>query len=578
MFDLLIKNGTVIDGSGKPGFRADVGVAQGMITLVGRAENPQSAETIEADRKVVCPGFIDPHSHADLSIFRHDHDKLLEPLARQGITTFIGGNCGMALAPLGDKHRQSVEAYIEVFTKLDFEKDIVWSSMGGFLDTLEKRGMAMNAAILAPHGVLRINEIGQIMRYATKDEIAGMSKALDQAIEEGAIGLSTGLQYIPGSQSDTSELVELGKVLKKHDAIFTSHLRSYSETTLKQAVDEVITVSRENGIRGQVSHIFAIPDAGPFGPALRMLARGLISLSRWWVAPVPIERPIRKPIEQMMKAREQGVNVGMDIMPSACGFTHLLAFFPPWVLEGGRDQIIERIADPQARLRIRRCIENGKMIWPHIEGDTWSLNLFKLMGWECARIMAVGSEKNKRYEGVSLMEIARERGVHPIEAACDLLLEEHGHVIVFESLGEPDDRFTERSFYAGLRHPDVMISTDAILMGMGMPSRLFYGCYPQFLGKYARGKRMLPLETAIRKSTGLVAEHFRLKGRGRIAEGCHADIVVFDWDRIDSPATFRKPEQFPVGIEHVFINGRHVVDGNRYNPSPRAGQLIRHKD
>lgn len=574
MLDILIKNGTVVDGTGRPGFVADVGIEGDKIAHIGIPDGAKAETEIDAAGKIVCPGFIDVHSHADLSVFREDHHRLLEPLVRQGITTFIGGNCGFSMAPIEEAHRQHIRDYIEIFTTLDFEKAIQWKTMGGFLDTLESRGIILNAGILAPHGLIRINEMGLSLRYANDDEIRNMTKAVEQALEEGAIGLSTGLQYFPGNQSETRELMELAKPLKKHNGIFTSHLRSYSNT-LNLAIDEVIEVAGRNGVPAQISHIFWVPDSGRLGPYMRWIVRGLAGMSKWWTVPLPLERPLRTRINQMLAVRERGVMVGMDVMPTTTGFTHILAFFPPWALTGGREEIIARLRDPEQRKKMRHGIEHGRMVWPHVEGDSWSLNLFQIMGWECARIMSVKTEANKRLEGMSLTDVARERKLHPFDAACDLLLEEDGHVLVFESMAEPEDSFTERAMFAPIRHPEVSISTDTILMGMGKPSHLFYAAYPKFIGRYVREKRMLPLETGIRKCSGLPAEHFGLKGRGRIEKGSYADIVVFDFDRIATLSTFHEPDNNPAGIEHVFINGKHVVDGDSVTLEPRAGRVLR---
>ena len=573
-FDVLIRNGRIVDGSGRPRFQADLGITGDRIAFIGHANGAKATREIDATGKIVCPGFVDPHSHADLSIFREDHTTLLEPLVRQGITTFVGGNCGMSLAPIQDTNREAIQEYIGIFTQLDVENDVQWRTMGEFLDTLEDRGLLLNAAILAPHGLLRLNETGPDMRYATHDEVENMARALDQALEEGAIGLSTGLQYVPGSQSDTRELVRLGAVVKKHNGIFTSHLRSYSNT-LDKAIDEVIEVGETNDIPVQISHIFWVPDYGIWGPLVQKAVRGLAKLSKWWTAPFPIDKPMQARIEQMVRAQERGVRIGMDVMPTTTGFTHILAFFPPWSLEGGREAIMARLHDPVVRQQILNSIEHGKMTWPHTGRDAWTLNLFRLMGWECARIMSVRSRRNKRFEGMSLVDIALERGEHPFDAACDLLLEEEGHVLVFESMAEPEDAFTERSMYAALKHPGVSVSTDTILMGQGRPSPLFYGCYPKFLGRYVREMKLVPLEIAIRKMTALPAEHFGLRGRGKIEEKAYADVVVFDPNTIASRATFIEPEQFPVGIEHVFLNGRHVLDGDTFNPEPKPGRLLR---
>ncbi len=574
MFDVLIRNGMVVDGTGAKPFAGDVGVEGDRITLVGRANGAQAATEIDAAGKVVCPGFIDPHSHADLTVYRPDHDKMLAPLVRQGITTFVGGNCGMSMAPLGGANADAVRQYIEVFTGFDIVHDCPWNTMGQFLDTLDERGVLLNTAVLAPHGLLRLEAMGMARRYATDEELDGMGRALEQALEEGAIGLSTGLQYYPGSQSDTREMRAMGRVLKKRDAIFTCHLRSYS-ATLPQAVDEVLDISREHGIRAQISHLFWIPDYGPAGPLVRAAIRHLTKIPERWMPPVPLDGPIAQRVNQVMKSNAAGTSVGMDVMPTTTGFTHLLAFFPPWAIEGGRDDVLVRMRDPEARKRMKSSIKHGNMKWPHVEGDSWSMNFFKVMGWECSTIMAVVTEKNKRYEGMNLMEVAREQNKHPLDAACDLLLEEDGHVLVFETMGEPDSALAERSTFAALAHPNVAISTDTILMGIGRPSYLFHGCYPKFLGRYARDKHMLPLETAIRKMTGLAAEHFGIRDRGKLAAGAYADIVVFDQATIASGATFQEPEKPPVGIDHVFINGKMVVDHGTVNANPRAGKVLR---
>lgn len=575
VLDVLIANGTVVDGSGQPGYLGDVGLQGDRIAYIGRDEGVQAAKTVDATGKVVCPGIIDPHSHADLSIWRDDHDRLLEPLLKQGVTSFIGGNCGLALAPLKPEVSDSVQSYIGVFVPVDCRRDLHWRGFGEFLDTLERQGVLLNTAVLAPHGVIRLNEVGPDTRFATRDETAAMASSLDKALEEGAIGLSTGLQYFPGSQSNSEELMALAGVVKKHGGVFASHLRSYSSSTLYQAVDEVIEIARRNDVAAQISHIFCIPDLGVFGPLVRPVIRQLANLSKWWTLPLPLEGGIGKHLRQMTKAREQGVKVSMDVMPTTTGFTHLFAFFPPWAVTGTRNEVLARFSDPASRARMRHAIEHGRMKWPHVQGDSWSLNLFQLMGYECCRIMAVPSERNRRYEGMNLVDIARERGCHPLDAACDLLIEENGRVLVFESMAEPEDNFTERTMFGPLRHPEVAVSTDTILMGIGKPSHLFYGCYPKFLGRYVRDMRLLSLETAVRKITGLPAEHFGLKQRGRIEKGFFADVLVFDPARIAARGSFGDPDREPEGISHVFVNGQHAVEGGTMTSNLRSGRVLR---
>lgn len=573
-FDVLIRNGQVVDGSGKPGFTADVGIEGDRITFIGQANGAEARTTIDARGKIVSPGIVDPHSHADLTAAREGHEKILEPLVRQGITTFIGGNCGVSLAPIGKRNIEPVRQYMGVFSNLDLDRDCPWQTMGQFLDTLSSRGVLLNFGVLAPHGLLRLNAMGFGRRYAADAEIQDMASQLEQCLEEGALGLSTGLQYHPGSHSDTRELVELGKVMKKYNGVFASHLRAYSDT-LPRAMDEVIEVAEKNDIPAQISHLFWIPDYGMFGRPVRAVIRGVARLSKWWTPPLPLEGPLAQRLDQLARARKRGVRVSVDVMPTTTGFTHILAFFPPWAIEGTNEEILARLKDPEQRRRIRNAIEHGKMTWPHAEGDSWSLNLFRLMGWECCRIMSVATEKNRHYAGMQLVEIARERKQHPLDTACDLLIEEDGHVFVFESMAEPEDPLTERSGFAPLKDPEVSISTDTILMGDGIPSHLFYGCYPKFIGRYVREKKLLSIETAIRKITSLPADHFNLKARGRVEKGYYADLVVFDLERIAPRSTFNDPCHFPAGIDHVFINGAHVLNGESFNPNAQAGRVLR---
>ncbi len=577
MPDLIIRNATVIDGSGEKAFAADIAITGDKIEKIATAGELLKTQcpAIDATGKVLCPGFIDVHSHADFTSFRADHPKVLAPLVRQGITTYVGGNCGMGMAPFGGPNSNAIRDYIEAFSAIDISKSATWDGVDGFMDHLDKNGILLNTAMLAPHGMIRIYQMGLANRYATVDEISAMSRQLETYIAAGAIGMSTGLQYFPGSQSDTRELVALGKVLKKYNAIFTSHLRSYSNT-LPLAVDEVVEVCRENAIPGQISHIFWVPDFGRFGRPIRAVVRGIANMSKYWTPPIPLDGEEGKQIDKLDKLRENGsVDVKVDVMPTTTGFTHMFAFFPPWVLTGTMPDILARLRDPETRKKIYRDIVTAKTTWPHVEDNTWSMNFFKIMGWGSVTIMSVQSEKNKHFEGMNLVDVAKERKQHPFDAACDLLLEEDARVMIFESMAVPDDNFTERSAFHALRHPQVMITSDTILMGFGKPSYLFSGCFPKFLARYVREKKMLALETAIWKTTGLPATHFRLKKRGFIKEGYFADLLLIDPATIAPNVNFETPTGIPSGIHHVFINGRHVLDEGNLDTSTLAGRLLR---
>jgi len=576
MADVIIKNGTVITGSGKSAFKADVVISGEWIEAIEKAPvtAANGARVIDAQGKVVCPGIIDSHSHADLSVHLPNQAELLAPLVMQGITTFIGGNCGMSLAPITDRFYPELQMYLEGFTARPLDGNVSWRGMNGFMEHIETNGTLLNTALLAPHGLIRIDAMGMASRAATLDEKRRMERTLEECLDAGCIGMSTGLQYMPGLQCDTRELIHLGKTLKKYDGIYASHLRTYMNA-LDKAVNELVAVSRRNDIRGQISHIFWVPDMGLLGPVVRYFARRMIDLSKQFVLPIKMDAEIEKIATRIAKLRRRGIRIGMDVMPTTTTFTHLLAYFPPWVLEGNRDDVAARLLSKRMRRQMRRDIEFGQMVWPHTGRNSWSLNLFKLLGWESTRIMSVVTEKNRKYEGMRIADIAAEQGKHPFDAICDLLVDEEGRILVFSSLGEPEDRFTEQSIFAALSSPDVSISTDTILMGFGKPSHLFYGAYPKFFSRYVREMRMLNLETAVHKVTGLPARHFNLRKRGFIRQGYFADVLVFDPDAISPNVDFNNPVGRPSGVEHVFINGRHVVDGGEFRKGVVAGQLIR---
>lgn len=338
MFDLILENADVMDGSGKQSYKADVGIKGAAIEKIGDLKGAGAAKRVDVSGKTVCPGFIDVHSHADLTFFREDHPRLLSPLVRQGITTFVGGNCGMALAPITEEHRDGQQTYLEVFTQMDFERDIHWDTMGSFMDHMDKEGILLNAALLAPHGMMRISAMGLELGLAGKEDIAYMTRSLEESLEAGVFGLSTGLQYPPGLQSDTPELVELGKPLKRYGGIFASHLRSYTNATLPQAIDEVAEVAQKNDIRGQVSHIFSIPWLGWMNKPALVGLKWLANHAGFTTKVVPdslIFLEMKKILKQLDSLRGKDIQIGMDIMPTTAGFTHLMAFFPMWALTGG---------------------------------------------------------------------------------------------------------------------------------------------------------------------------------------------------------------------------------------------------
>ncbi len=575
-FDTLILGAQVFDGTGRVPFTADVGIRGDRIAVIGTLDTASADRVIDAQGLALCPGFIDVHSHAEMTLVKSDHPGILEPLVRQGITTFVGGNCGTSMAPVFPEKAQFVHTFFDFFLGAPQLEHIHWTTFDQMLTWVEGQGALLNAGFLAPHGIIRLNVMGDSNALAGAEDIAKMQGMLADCLDAGALGMSTGLMYFPGLASDESELLALARVLHDHHRVFTSHLRSYNSDTMERALDEVMDVCREAQVPLQVSHLFCIPNL-PW-PLKQIVDRLLQVGSRVHAAvplPIPLDGLLASRMEKAFSRADAGEPIGFDTMPTSAGFTHLLAFFPPWVLQGSIPQVLQRLRDPVSRAEIRRSIETGDVAWPHRGRDSWAFNAFKVMGYGSAFIMSVTTAKNKPLEGRSFSDIATEVGKHPFDVVCDLLGEEEGRVLVFETPTFPGDPFTERSVLAALQNPHVSVVTDTILLGFGLPSHLFYDCYPRLLGTYARDHKRLSLADAIRKSTSLPADQLGIRNRGRIRTGYFADLVLFDPDRIASRSTARDPANFPVGIERVFINGHAVIDPDGFHPDPLPGRVLR---
>jgi len=573
MYDALIREGLVVDGTGRFRKKGDIAINQGIISEIGNLSGAKAETIIDARGKIVCPGFIDIHSHADLAVHRQNHDEILRPLVMQGITSFVGGNCGFSTSFIPDTYRDDCIACIEGLTAQPESKHIDWKTPDEFMAKIKKRGLLLNMGLLAGHGSLRIAAAGPLRRLLKPEEQSLMEKYLEQSMEMGCIGLSSGLQYFPGLSSDTAELVKLGSVLKKHDGVFTSHMRSYSHT-IDNAIDEICEVGRKNDIRVEISHLYW----QPYSRGLTWAVQQLVQLGSFAYnslkLPIPIEKGLSAKIGLIEKARTQGVDISFDLVPTSQGFTTLSAFFPPYVVEGGIEQAVSRLKDKTFRNRVLHDIEHVEPEWPHNAEATWSFNYIKMTGWNGLRIMAVTKPENSWMEGKTFPEIGKSQDKHPFDAMCDLLIDEMGKVLVFHTPTKPDDPFTFRSMWLGFTHPLSMPVTDTILLPFGRPSHVFYDCFPRFIEIFVKHKHLLSLEEAVKKCTSLPAEVMNIKKRGILAKGYQADILIFDLDRLGTQASFYNPKVFPSGIETVIINGNIVVKNGEFQKGILAGDLI----
>lgn len=535
-----ITGGLVVDGTGAPAASGDVVVTDGRISELpagGALSGAGGLEAIlDARGRVVCPGFIDLHSHGDLILALEDgaaRRALLRGRIAQGITTEVVGNCGLGPAPCHSDHEAALRGVLAWMTPAD--RPWPWRGVGGYLDHLETTGVPMNVATLAAHGALRVAEAGLRRALPSPGSISRMSRALDIALQEGAFGMSLGLIYPPGSFTPTEEIAPLAAVLARHGGLLTAHVRGSSETLL-DAVSEILSLGREQGTAVHHSHNEAV------GP-------------RWW------ER-VEQVLEMEEAARRQGVRVTYDMFPYTAAATTMAAIYPPWSLEGGLPALVERLGDAVARARIRRDIEEVVPSWPPWGEDGWAHNLVGAVGWKRIHVGTVATEAGRWAEGMDLESLGRAVSEDPFEAISNLMVAEQGRVsqIIHGISGDPED---DAPLVSLLRDPHGAICTDANDTGRGLPHPAAYGTYPRILGHFVRERSCLTLEEAIRKMTSYPASILGLRDRGVLRAGAAADLLIFDPAGIGSAATFTDPRRIADGIDAVIVNGVVVMERGR---------------
>lgn len=532
-YDLIIKNGYIVDGTGNPWFRADIGINDGKVVKIGNVDSASGYKKIEVKDLVVSPGFIDIHTHSDFSLIV---DPRAESKIRQGVTTEVIGNCGFSAAPMRELHRKLLEQYLD---PIRFKVELTWSNMGEYLSQLEKQGIAPNVASLVGHGTVRIAVMGFDNRSATDEELEDMKALVAQSMEDGSFGMSTGLAYPPACYSDTRELFELSKVVTKYGGIYVSHIRNEADTLI-ESVKEEIDIGKESIIPIEISHLKAAGKAN------------------WG--------KIKKILKIMYETRESGIDITCDQYPYSASCTFLNAIIPTWAHEGGIEKLIARLKDPKVLRRLVTEIEEGIPGWE---------NPVKGSGWDKIMIVSIASEKNRVLEGKTIAEIAELRGEDPFDVAFDLLIEENGDVMMVEfAMCEEDVQMV-------MKAPFIMVGSDGSavtprgILGKGKQHPRSYGTFPRILGKYVREDKILTLQEAIRKMTSLPAQRLGLRDRGLIREGMWADITIFNPREIIDKATYTDPHQFPKGIEYVIINGTLTLEKGNYS-GILSGKVLKH--
>ncbi|MEA4853048.1 MAG: D-aminoacylase [Christensenella sp.] len=543
--DLLLKNGKIVDGTGNPWYYGDVAISDGKITAIGKLDEIEAKETIDVQGLVVSPGFIDIHTHADFILPLKNHMEILAPFAEQGITTVCTGNCGLSCAPVAAEHLKELDDYTTFFQGGSLQYN--WSTLGEFLNVLEDQGVGLNMIPLASHGAIRIAVMGMASGQPTEEQMEQMKVLCARDMKDGAFGLSAGLIYAPGMFADTNELIEITKPLISYQGVFTCHIRGSSETN-RQAVEEIIEVGRVNGIPIQHSHTES------FGKNNWSLVDDVIALHE--------------------KAREEGIDVGWDVIPYVTANTTLGACFPSECFGGGMEAFVARLRNPVQRAKIKDQVENMVSEWPTWLPGRWCHNLLRNTGYENVMIIWLESDVNQKLIGKTLMEIAQEQGKDPFDVLADVMVEENGACLALY-IGVSGDFEDDTYLKKLLAHEQSAICTDAILTGAGLPNCSAYGSFPRVLGHYVREEKLTSLEQMIRKMTSISAQRFGIEDRGLIKPGMWADITVFDADTICDNSEVQKPDQRPTGIQYVFVNGAMMVKDGICDPSFRGGQVLR---
>jgi len=522
-YDILIKNGYVVDGTGSPPYKADLAIKNESIAEIGSLEERTAEEVIDAKGLIVAPGFIDIHNHSDLSIF-------LVPTADnyiyQGVTTIIVGNCGFSPAPINELNK----GYIENFMKfIQSEVEIKWESFGEYLDELEKLKKSINVGVLVGHGTIKAAAMGLEDRDPAPQELEIMKDLVKEAMEAGAIGLSTGLMYSPGVFSKTEEIIELAKIASRYNRIYTSHIRNEGERLI-DSVLETIRIGMEANIPVEISHL---KSAGK-----------------------PNWGKVRTVLKLIEEYANRGYEVGADAYPYTASSTSLISIFPSWVREGDNEEIMKRLRDEDSIERISQEIEEkGILEWRRVD---WS------------DIVISFSPTYSEIEGYTINKLAEEWGLDPLSAVLKILLDDElATAMIVHGMCEED---VEKV----MAHPYVSIGSDGSVkrLGIGKPHPRNYGTFPRVIRKYVREKKVLSLPEAIRKMTSLQANKLRIWDRGILRPGMKADIVIFNYHAFTDKASFENPHQYATGIKYVIVNGQFVIyQGKRTGNTP--GKLIR---
>lgn len=528
--DTVLRDVRVIDGTGTPSYRADVCLTEGRIAEIhrpGDGPRPTGRRTLDAHGLALAPGFIDMHAHSDLSLLR---DPAHEAKVAQGVTLEVIGQDGLSYAPVDDRTLPQIRTAIAGWNGDGHDVDFTWRTVGEYLDRLDHQGIAVNAAYLVPQGAVRMLAVGWTDRPATAAELDHMRRLVAEGLEQGAVGMSSGLTYTPGMYADDAELTELCRVVARYDGYYCPHHRSYGAGALA-AYEEMIALARTAGCALHLAHAvmnFGV-NAGRAGELLALLDAALAD----------------------------GADISLDTYPYTPGCTTLAAMLPSWASEGGPEAVLARLRDDATAGRIRHAME--------VTGADGCHGV--PIDWDAVEISGVAGPGLGEYVGRTVAACARDRGEAPFATARRLLIEDRLGPTILQHVGD------EANVRAIMRHRVHTGGSDGILHGAKPHPRAF-GTFPHYLGRYARELGVFSLEECVAHLTSRPAARLRLPDRGLVREGHRADLVLFDPLTVASGATFEAPRTLPTGIPYVLIAGRFVMEDGR-RTDVLAGRTVR---
>ncbi|HXT87534.1 MAG TPA: D-aminoacylase [Verrucomicrobiae bacterium] len=511
-YDIIIRGGHILDGTGNPWYAADIGIRGDKIAAIGKLDGASARQTIDATGKIVAPGFIDMLGQSETSLLI---DKRALSKLSQGITSEITGEGG-SIAPQNEKTITPMKPFLA-----QYHLSIDWTNLNGYYNRLEKSGTALNIGTYVGAAQVREAVIGDDDRAPTPEELQKMEALVAQQMQQGAMGLSTALIYPPGHYAKTDELIALAKVASKYGGIYASHMRSEGQTEM-QAIDEAIEIGRQADLPVEIFHL------------------KVSGKSRWGSMP--------KLVQRIQDARNSGLNMAADMYPYLAGATALASCLPPWVADGGAAKLLARLHDPATRKRIKTEMAADHPGWENLYFDSG--------GASGVMVSGVVNPELKKYDGMTVAQIAGAEKKDPLDALFDFVIADDAQTGALYFIAN------EQDLQYGLKQPWTSIGLDAPETALDGP--LFephnhpraWGSMPRFIGHYSRDLHLVPLDQAIRKITSLPAEREHLVARGLLKQGFFADITIFDPKTIIDKATYKNPNQMSEGVDYVFVNGQ----------------------